>query len=758
MAATLTAPQYRDIPRKSKICLYFQALVQALAELGRILWRISSFAVLAAGIWLLAAFDTSRPTALGLDAPVTQFSAARADAVLGRLLDGQRPRPAGSAENAAVRMRILKELTSLGIPARTSTQMSCFSENRWGAISCGTVTNILAQVSEGSGKEIVLMAHADSVAAGPGAGDDASGVATILEAVRALKARKETEGHPIRILFTDGEESGLLGAAAYLRDPEVRARTGAVINMEARGNQGPSYLFQTGAGDARLIDLYARAVPHFAASSLYAEIYKYLPNDTDMTPFLAAGVTGYNFAFIGNAAQYHTSLDRRENIDPRSLQQHGENALGVTDALRGTDLGALQSGNAIYLDILGGFLPRLPASWSLGLSIAVFVMIAWAGLRPSGGQFEVRRSLLAFLMPPLLLAGAIGLGFGLHGLASWICGEPDPSFAHPLALRLSLAFGVLAVALLAARAANATACWLWLAGLAAVCAIWAPGIVPYFLFPCLVAAPLLLLSRGSELALLIAALAGLLVWLSFNHGSEAIMGLRLHPLFMATAAFGLIALLPLLAKARGLGIGAALSLAVAVVLAAVAGMQPTYSSTAPQRLNLGYLEQDGKAWWLADPVPHLPASLRAAAAFSATPQRLVQTAFAAPAGRARHHAPQAAVTRTGDTVTLDLAAEGEGVSLQVPEKAKLRAVTVGGITTPAPQKTLSITCSTPDCAKARIILRLGSAEPFDLTLVAYARGLPPEGDKLLKARPVWTVPSQGGNRTVSAAKIAIPGR
>jgi len=733
------------------------------------LWRISSFAVLAAGIWLLAAFGTSRPTALGLDAPAAQFSAARADAVLGRLLDGQRPRPAGSAENAAVRDRILKELASLGIPTRTSTQMSCFSENRWSTISCGTVTNILAQVSEGSGKEIVLMAHADSVAAGPGAGDDASGVATILEAVRALKAHQPASsremighqirgGHPIRIVFTDGEESGLLGAAAYLRDSEVRARTGAVINMEARGNQGPSYLFQTGTGDARLIDLYARAVPHFAASSLYAEIYKYLPNDTDMTPFLAAGVPGYNFAFIGNAAQYHTSLDRRENIDPRSLQQHGENALGVTDALRGADFGALKSGNAIYLDVLGGFLPRLPASWSLGLSVAVFALIAWARLRQVGGQFEIRRSLLAFLMPPLLLVGAIGLGFGLHGLASWISGEPDPSFAHPLALRLSLAFGVFAVALAAARAASAAACWLWLAGLAAVCAIWAPGIVPYFLFPCLVAAPLLLLSRGSELALLIAALAGLVVWLSFNHGSEAIMGLRLHPLFMATAAFGLITLLPLLAKARGLGIGAALSLTVAVVLAAVAGMQPAYSSAAPQRLNLGYLEQDGEAWWLADPVPHLPASLRAAAAFSAVPQRQAQIGYAAPAGRARHRAPQATVTRTGDTVTLDLAAEGQGVSLQVPAKAKLRAVTVGGITTPAPEKNLSITCSTPDCAKAQIILRLGSSEPFDLTLVAYARGLPPEGDKLLKARPVWAVPSQGGNRTLLAAKIAIPGR
>ena len=56
---------------------------------------------------------------------------------------------------------------------------------------------------------------------------------------------------------------------------------------------------------------------------------RYLPNDTDLTPLLAAGITGYNFAFIGNVAQYHTPLDRRENIDPRSLQQHGEQCAGA---------------------------------------------------------------------------------------------------------------------------------------------------------------------------------------------------------------------------------------------------------------------------------------------------------------------------------------------------------------------------------------------------------------------------------------------
>ena len=47
----------------------------------------------------------------------------------------------------------------------------------------------------------------------------------------------------------------MLGADAYLRDPQAGANIGGVINVEARGNRGPSYLFQTSAGNAKLIGL-----------------------------------------------------------------------------------------------------------------------------------------------------------------------------------------------------------------------------------------------------------------------------------------------------------------------------------------------------------------------------------------------------------------------------------------------------------------------------------------------------------------------
>src|SRR5207253_4159698 len=110
----------------------------------------------------------------------------------------------------------------------------------------------------GAGKAIVLLAHYDSVPAGPGAADDESGVATVIETARALIARGLVGKHPILAVLTDGEEADLLGAAACLREPVLKARVGAVVNVEARGSSGPSLLFHARPGDARLIESYSQ--------------------------------------------------------------------------------------------------------------------------------------------------------------------------------------------------------------------------------------------------------------------------------------------------------------------------------------------------------------------------------------------------------------------------------------------------------------------------------------------------------------------
>src|ERR1700753_186609 len=172
--------------------------------------------LVAVAIWLLCFNDQYRPTALGLDAPTREFSAGRADTVLGRLLGPEIPHPAGSAENAALHARLIGELQRLNVKTDTLRTMSCYAETRLSAVTCATVTDIIGEIVPGTGPAIVLMAHTDSVAAGPGAGDDESGVATILETIRAWNARGMVSQHPILALFTDGEENAMLGASAFL--------------------------------------------------------------------------------------------------------------------------------------------------------------------------------------------------------------------------------------------------------------------------------------------------------------------------------------------------------------------------------------------------------------------------------------------------------------------------------------------------------------------------------------------------------------
>ena len=722
--------------------------------------RVWFLGLLAVGSWALAIWGAPLAVPLGANAGPSEFSASRAQAVMTRILAGQKPHPAGTAENQAVRDRLLAELATLNVPAETLSGMSCLSR-RYG-ISCGTVSDIVAEAIPGDGKAILLVAHLDSVAAGPGAGDDASGVAAVVETVRALKAGPAGR-HPVLILITDGEELGLLGANLFLTHPEWAGRVGVVVNAEARGNQGPSYLFQTSAGDEKLIDLYARNVSRPATSSLYGEIYKYLPNDTDLTLFLRAGLPGFNFAFIGDVAQYHTPRDGSGNLSPASLQSQGDNVLGLVRGLEATDFAALTGGAAIYFDILQRWLPRLPLAFALPLAAGSFLVIALAGWLNRRHRPKLRRPLAGLVMPPLLLLGCVAMGFAVTALAGLIAGNANPAFAHPLALRIALASGAWAMALFTTPRAGATASWLWLSGAGVAAAIFAPGLSPYFIFPSLVAALLLLLTVGfgRGIALIFSALAALIVFIGFAASGEAIMGLSAHPLFTVPLAIGLTALLPVMA-AQKMGEGFSrvsvfLALLIAVCATAVAGFQPSYSADQPERLNLRYVEKDGQAWWLADPVSQLPPSLRSAAAFSMTPQVVAAwNGYAAPGGIVQLPMPSASVTRDGNSVGLDLhgSADASGMALIVP--AGLKSVTVSGVKVRAPEGRVTINCATPDCASVNMVLEFAGAPPKSLLLAEQRYGLPANAAFLLKARPDWAVPSGQGDVSVLAEDVAIP--
>ncbi|MGZ5924340.1 MAG: M20/M25/M40 family metallo-hydrolase, partial [Rhizomicrobium sp.] len=505
--------------------------------------RVISLALVALAIWLIGSAFNGQPRPLGLDAPATEFSAARANKTLKRLLGPEIPHPVSTTANQAVRDRIRAEFAALGVETSIYRGIGCEGRAKYGFFACGTAEDILAEVAPGEGKAIILMAHYDSVPAGPGASDDQSGVATVLETVRALKARGVKTVHPVLALITDGEEAGLLGAAAFLDNPALKARAGVVVNVEARGNQGPSMLFQTSPGDGPLIDLYARNVPEYATGSLFAVVYRLLPNDTDLTLFIDRGFTAFNFGFIGRIAHYHTALDRRANLSQSTLQMHGDNLLGVASGLMQTDFASLKGGDDVYLTLLGQFLPRLPASWALPLAVLTFAFLLLAAFLSRGEGLGIGRKLAAIAAPLSVIVGSAAFGWILFELAALISEQDDPSYAHPIFLRIALGLGVAAMTILVSRLANARmaalSVWMWMSGLGVVTAALLPGLSPYFLFPALIGSVLILAQSriagawngtAGVAAMTLAALLPLLIWFSLSATAESVQGLALHPL------------------------------------------------------------------------------------------------------------------------------------------------------------------------------------------------------------------------------------
>ena len=114
---------------------------------------------------------------------------------------------------------------------------------------------------------LYLMAHHDSVETGPGGNDDAAGVSTLLESVRALTAGPQLRNDVV-VVLTDAEEACLCGAEAFAASHPLAAGGGVVLNFEARGTTGPPIMFETSRGNAGLAGVFAEAAPHPVATQL----------------------------------------------------------------------------------------------------------------------------------------------------------------------------------------------------------------------------------------------------------------------------------------------------------------------------------------------------------------------------------------------------------------------------------------------------------------------------------------------------------
>ena len=324
----------------------------------------------------IAVFSLSRqqpPAAVGATAPLNTFSSGRAMNHLDAL--ARAPHPIGSAEHTAVREYLLRELAALGVEPQVQTATAVNPRPEVPYV-VADVQNVIGRLkgTEG-GAAIMLVAHYDSVPTGNGASDNAAGVAALLETLRALKAEAPLKNDVI-FLFSDGEEIGLLGAQAFVDSHAWARDVKLVLNFEARGSAGQSVMFETSEHNGRLISEFAAAAPHPSANSLMYEVYRLLPNDTDLSVFKRQYTPGLNFAFIDNAVNYHSTLDTISQIDERSLQHQGEYALALSRRFGNISLDALYGINAVYFDVLGLWLVHYAYGWALPLAVLALLLFA----------------------------------------------------------------------------------------------------------------------------------------------------------------------------------------------------------------------------------------------------------------------------------------------------------------------------------------------------------------------------------------------
>ena len=712
------------------------------------------------------------------------FSAVSAQKVLEDLYSSGVTHHIGTENNRALKEQILDRLRDLGYSPTVQSTMAC-----WDGDGCGHVENILARLEgKSAGKAVLLAVHYDSVGAGPSVSDDGVAVAVALEIARILKSEPQLENDVI-FLIDDGEEANLLGASAFAAEHPWAKEVGAVVNLEARGTSGQSYMFETGTNNAWLIDVMKNSIPRPTTSSVFYSIYQRLPNDTDFTVFKFHGMNGVNFAFIKNVVHYHTPLDDLAHASPATMQHQGDNALGMVRGLANTSLEDPPRGTASWFDLWGFGIISWPETWNLPLSLFSLLLIVSAfGLQAKQGKLsgsQIWRGIATF---PAALIDATFLAL----LASWILKtlgqSPDWPAATwaPKALfwLIGISAGALVITVLG-RKAGGLAIWLGallsLAALATLTSAFVPGAAYLFLAPALVGGALALANAVWQVSWL-GALAAFLT-ISVASAAQLILAWSLWEAMgvsiMAVVTFLVAGLTVLvLAPATDTLVSAGrrvplYGLAVAGAFLAISLVLPAYSDESPRALSFFFVQDadTGAARLAVRPGrTALPSSLEEAVDWNDSmefiypwhegdPQYLAADVETTPVPpptieileqvdsdsgrriRARLQSPRraarAALVFQQPNRIESLFLEGWNSDLQADETWLLYT-----------DGTRVIRFATMPEEGIEFVLEVEGFEAFPVQIIDYSFGLPPAADALTRARPSNMVPIGQGDLTI----------
>ena len=543
------------------------------------------------------------PAAVPASAPDTVFSSERAMRHVEQI--AVRPHPMGTEDHDRVRDYIVAQLTQLGVKPQLQVTTGLGTRDQ----VAGRVQNIVAWLpgTDAKGKAVLVAAHYDGVAAGPAAADDGAGAAAVLETVRALRSQKRPLAHDVIVLFTDGEEAGLLGAAAFVREHPWAKDVAAVLNFEARGTAGRSYMFETGPGNLDIVRA-LKSAGSVTAGSTFTTIYHALPNDTDLSEFSALATPAMNFAFADGVERYHTSHDDIAHLDRRSVQHHGAQMLAVTRTLANGTLPRPVTGDGVFFDFPGLGLVVYPVGMAIPLAILSLILTAIVVIRFPKGVVVGIGMTIASVVVAAVVAYAAGKAFATvqsqlpsGGVATWSGWYGSAIVVLVLAVVLAAVFAATRWARPLGLQAGALVVWTIL-GL--IAAIKAPGVSYLFVWPSLLVAFALILARFELQVMWVAALVTLFLLPGLLYGASVIMLGVVGPGGIALGVFAaLIALLMLPLDVKifpSLAWREPLKLAgVAAVLALIAMFRVHYNAEHPISTQLVYAQDaDSTGAWL----------------------------------------------------------------------------------------------------------------------------------------------------------------
>jgi hypothetical protein len=268
---------------------------------------------------------------------------------------------------------------------------------------------------------ILVLAHRDNTGAGPGANDNASGTAALLELARTFghpagaPGRAVSPAHTIVFLSTDGGAYGGLGAAYFVSHSAVRSRVVAALDLDAIAGSGPARL-EIGGDTARspaatLVTTAAARIQDETGvapgrtSALGQLIDLGFPFSLyEQAPFVAKGIPAVTLTTGGDRAP-PPAADRVAAVDATRLGQLGRAAQALLSSLdEGLEL-AQGTSSYVYLG------SRLVRGWAIELSLFAMLLPFLAAVIDLFARCRRRRIHLA----PAFRSYRSRLGFWLWG-------------------------------------------------------------------------------------------------------------------------------------------------------------------------------------------------------------------------------------------------------------------------------------------------------------------------------------------------------